>query len=136
MTRLMLAAALAATSSLVPLSLHADDLSARDLGAIPVRFDSLPSDAPVLSVMVTGDLAGKAPRHRPSSGRVTGIRQVVMIDGSLMAIDERFLRDQIAAGAMTVVFPGTKSPWSEGALPPDYPPAWFLEQPVVPATGG
>ena len=136
MKRLMLAAALAATPALSPFALYADELAARTIGAIPVRFDSLPAGASVLSVMVTGDMPGMAPRHRPSSGRVTGIRQVVMINGSLMAIDERFLRDQIAAGTMTVVFPGTKAPWSEGTLPPDYPPAWFLEQPLVPATGG
>jgi hypothetical protein len=135
MKRLMLSAAIAAISALAPLTLHADDLVARRLGAIPVRFDSIPAGSSVLSVVLAGEVPGVAPRHRPSSGRVTGIRQIVMIDGALMAIDERFLRDQIAAGTITVVFPGTRTPWTDGAPTPTYPPAWFLNDGVT-ATGG
>ncbi|MFN0113613.1 MAG: hypothetical protein ACKVPY_02945 [Paracoccaceae bacterium] len=124
MKRLIALAALAT----LPTALQADDSLARRIGAIPVAWKSLAPGSATLSLAITGEI-GRAPHHWPASGRVQGgLRRLVVVDGTLMELDERFLKDRIGEGTLTVVYPGTNIPLGQTAAPA-YPPAWLATAP-------
>ena len=66
------------------------------------------------------------PRASVGAHTRSGPQRTVALDGVVTELGEDFLRAQIAAGAIAVVYPGTERRWTpydgHGA---SYPPAWF-----------
>jgi hypothetical protein len=116
------AAVLAVLLPVVPGASLACD-TGRHLGIRSAQARGPGAESVILSVSTEG--AGSRPAA-PGSAAQTARKRLVSIDGALVELDEAFIRGQIDAGVLTVVYPGTRIPWDPaGDRHPNYPPDWF-----------